>query len=201
LYNTSADDWVLPLRAPASYIGCGSGTLQNDENGIDKRNPTGPAIKCAFLNENGILLGVHPNGVATPSTIVGPTKIKDGLSNTMIAGEAVGDGQPYFSREDVSGGGRPQPGQTAPPGGRKEHWAIGGDDADLNQGADGSEHLGSTGVPISTTIEIAFGSPHTGGCFACLADGSVRFINETIDAVNWSRFGSRSDSLPVKLPE
>lgn len=198
VYNTSADDWVVPNRMPASYIGCGSGTLQNDEMGIDKRNPTGSAIRCAFLNENGILLGVHPS---RPSTFIGTQKVKDGLSNTMIVGEAIGDGQPYFTREDVSGGGRPQPGQTVPPGGRKEHWAIGGDDADLSDGTDGSEHLGSTGVPMSTTIEIAFGSAHNGGCFACLADGSVRFINETIDPINWSRLGSRADQLPVKLPE
>jgi hypothetical protein len=54
---------------------------------------------------------------------------------------------------------------------------------------------------MSTTIEIAFGSAHSGGCFVCLADGSVRFMNESIDAVNWSRLGSRSDGLIIKMPE
>ncbi len=194
LYNTSADDWVVPQRMPSTYLGCGSGTLKDDELGIDKRNPTA-SIRCAFLNENGILTGIHPDAKSRPSTICSPRNIKDGLSNTMIAGEALGDGQPYFTREDVGAG------QDFPTGGRKDHWAIGGDDADRGEGQDGSEHLGSTGVPMSTTIEIAFGSAHTGGCFVCLADGSVRYVNETIELETWSRMGSRSDLLPVKLPE
>jgi len=202
VYNTSADDWVLPLRAPSTYLGCGSGTLTNDELGINKR--TKAKVQCAFLNEDGILLGVHARGAAAsvgPSTIVGVKNIKDGLSNTIIVGEALPDGQPYLTREDVSGGGRPQPGQNFPPGGRKDHWSIGGDDADLHDGTDGSEHLGSTGVPMSTTIEIAFGSAHNGGCFVCMADGSVKFQNETIDLVSWSRMGSRSDLQTIKTTD
>ncbi|MDZ4778994.1 MAG: DUF1559 domain-containing protein [Planctomycetia bacterium] len=199
IYNTSADDWVLPMRAPSTYLGCGSGTLTNDENGINKR--TKAVVKCAFLNEDGILLGVHSSGLNAsvgPSTIVGIKNIKDGMSNTIVVGEALPDGQPYLNREDVSGGGRPQPGQVYPPGGRKDHWAIGGDDADLNDGVDGSEFLGSTGVPMSTTTEIAFGSAHNGGCFVCMGDGSVKFQNDTIELISWSRMGSRADLLTIK---
>ncbi len=202
IYNTSADDWVLPMRAPATYIGCGSGTLKNDELGINRR--TKAPVRCAFLNEDGILLGIHSQGQAAsvgPSTIVGPKNIKDGMSNTIIVGEALPDGQPYLTREDVNGGGRPIPGQEFPQGGRKDHWAIGGDDPDLNDGVDGSEFLGSTGVPMSITTEIAFGSAHSGGCFVCLADGSVVFKNESIDLESWSRFGSRSDLQVIKKTE
>jgi prepilin-type N-terminal cleavage/methylation domain-containing protein len=204
IYNTSSDDYVLPQRAPASYIGCGSGTLTNDELGINKR--TRAVVNCPFLNEDGILLGLHKDGDQAdprigPSTIVGPKNIKDGMSNTIIAGEALPDGQPYFSREDVSGGGRPLPGQTYVQGGRKDHWAVGGDDADTHDGHDGSEFLGSTGVPMSTTIEIAFGSAHHGGCYICLADGSAKFVNEAIDLESWSRMGSRSDLKTIKAAE
>src|SRR5262249_38733364 len=36
-------------------------------------------------------------------------------------------------------------------------------------------------------------SQHTGGVHMGLADGSVRFISENIDQVNWCRLVSRSD--------
>lgn len=202
IFNTSADDWVVPMRAPSTYLGCGSGTLKNDEMGINKRTRT--QVRCAFLNEDGILLGVHSSGPTAsvgPSTIVAVKNIKDGMSNTIIVGEALPDGQPYFTREDVSGGGRPLPGQEFPQGGRKDHWSIGGDDADLNDGVDGSDHLGSTGVPISTTTEIAFGSAHHGGCFVCLADGSVKFVTEAIEFTSWNRMGSRADLQLIKAAE
>lgn len=204
VYNMSYDGYIVPQRVPATYLGCGSGVATNDEKGINKR--TQQPTDCPFQNLDGILLGVHmgyPGTLASygPCTVVGPKNIKDGMSNTIIVGEALPEGLPNSTREDVSGGGRPQPGETIPKGGPKDHWALGGDDADTDRGHDGSEFLGSTGVPMSTVTEIAFGSAHTGGCFICLADGSVRFVNETIELPTWSRLGSRSDGLPVKLPE
>jgi hypothetical protein len=200
----SYDGYVVPQRVPCTYLGCGSGTLTNDEKGINKR--TQQQVDCPFLNMDGCLLGLHMGGEDTvaeigPCTIVGPRNIKDGLSNTMLVGEALPDGQVYTTPEDVSGGGRPQPGQTFVTGGRKDHWSIGGDDADTDWGHDGSEFLGSTGVPMSTVTEIAFGSAHSGGCFCLVADGSVRWVNETINLDTWSRFGSRSDGKIVSLPE
>lgn len=43
-------------------------------------------------------------------------------------------------------------------------------------------------------------SRHTGGVQCVLGDGSVRFITDSIDLVNWHRFGSRNDDEPVELP-
>jgi prepilin-type N-terminal cleavage/methylation domain-containing protein len=48
--------------------------------------------------------------------------------------------------------------------------------------------LGEWGTP---------GSMHTGGCHVTLADGSVRFISENIDAVTRTRLGQIADGNPV----
>jgi prepilin-type processing-associated H-X9-DG protein len=38
---------------------------------------------------------------------------------------------------------------------------------------------------------------HTGGCHVTLADGSVRFISENIDATTRARLGYIADGNPV----
>ena len=43
----------------------------------------------------------------------------------------------------------------------------------------------------------AFGSSHPGGAHFLLADGNVRFIDETIDAALYARLADRGDSLAV----
>jgi prepilin-type processing-associated H-X9-DG protein len=52
--------------------------------------------------------------------------------------------------------------------------------------------------PTATCAVIAqtrgFASYHSGGAHFCLTDGSVRFINESIDAVTFNALGSRSGS-------
>jgi type II secretory pathway pseudopilin PulG len=43
------------------------------------------------------------------------------------------------------------------------------------------------------------GSQHAGGCHVTMADGAVRFINETIDDVTRSRLSTMADRQPVNL--
>ncbi len=80
---------------------------------------------------------------------------------------------------------------------------FGGDDVDTNNQGDMSEHLGSTGVRMNqrpvppgsaafAAYEISFGSRHVGGANFAIADGSVRFISETIDAQAYSELGTRN---------
>jgi prepilin-type N-terminal cleavage/methylation domain-containing protein/prepilin-type processing-associated H-X9-DG protein len=40
-------------------------------------------------------------------------------------------------------------------------------------------------------------SKHTGGVNACMADGSVRFISDTIDLLTWQRLGNAKDGQPL----
>jgi len=85
---------------------------------------------------------------------------------------------------------------TKEPAAVKDHWAIGGDDPDVN--CDNSEFLGSTGVPMNRMAdELSFTSRHAGGVQGVMADGSVHFFSESIDDATWRRLGNRKDREPT----
>jgi len=42
-------------------------------------------------------------------------------------------------------------------------------------------------------------SPHTGGVLCCMADGSVRFVRDTVDQTEWMRANSRDDGASGNL--
>jgi prepilin-type processing-associated H-X9-DG protein len=132
-----------------------------------------------------------------PVTLVNVT---DGLSNTLMIGEAEPDSL-------LPSIGNTQENANA---GRKDHWYIGGDDFDNWEGTDWSEQGGSTAVRInyprpdrtSTTwsdtdlnwaaYEVSFGSRHSGGANFVMGDGSVRFIRDGINPRTFSAMGTRA---------
>jgi len=133
-----------------------------------------------------------------PGSPVKIGSIKDGTSNTLMIGEAEPD--PELAEISTR--------REYPNTGRKDHWAIGGDDFDNWEGTDWSEQGGSTAVAINYqkpegvsardnspewgAYEVSFGSNHPGGANFCNADGSVRFLAETIDAAVYSGLGTRA---------
>jgi hypothetical protein len=44
----------------------------------------------------------------------------------------------------------------------------------------------------NTAFEVSFGSYHPGGCMMSLADGSTRFITDSIDLNTWRALASRA---------
>jgi prepilin-type processing-associated H-X9-DG protein len=50
----------------------------------------------------------------------------------------------------------------------------------------------SCGNAAFTSMHISASSYHPGGANICLADGSVRFVKDTIDLVAWRAVGSRA---------
>ncbi|MGA2259193.1 MAG: DUF1559 domain-containing protein, partial [Thermoguttaceae bacterium] len=160
--STYTPAWYVARRVPGSYLGCVSGLVKNDQG---------------LINLDGIMVAPAPpphnlwdDGGTFTMKCITMAQIKDGVSNTIIVGEAVPDAANNPDREDPSLN-----------EGRKDHWYIGGDDIDDYAGQDWSECLGSTGVPMNLpkvpagdpgfgAYEIGYSSRHPGGCNFVLAD-------------------------------
>ena len=106
--------------------------------------------------------------------------------------------------------------REAPNAGRKDHWAIGGDDFDNWEGTDWSEQGGSTAVAINyprpltsmmdssadwAAYEVSFGSNHTGGAQFCSGDGSTRYISDDIAAEIFSALGTRKGKEAISTED
>jgi prepilin-type N-terminal cleavage/methylation domain-containing protein/prepilin-type processing-associated H-X9-DG protein len=194
-YDISHDGWHVMQRQPCSYIGNASGLVIN-QNGIEP----------VLLNRHDKMKKL--DGVLFGQSEVGLKHITDGSSNTLLVGEAAHD----TAEVDRVGGTQSESGL----GNRKDHWYFGSDDVDTGPSYDLSEALGSTAVPINfqnqggaalcTTVsspecqklQLSFGSLHPGGMNAVKCDGSVEFINESIDEIAWRDLGTRDSRLTVK---
>ena len=200
-------------RVPANYLGVVTGLQAHDGKPASPAGwGTGPGVIAGakghweldgmFITRPTATSRIAKGGMGGPVTLTG---VSDGLSNTLMIGEA----EPNKLLATL--------GNTAENSnaGRKDHWAMGGDDFDNWEGTDWSEQGGSTAVPIntkppSTTLaqggngdldwaayEVSYGSNHTGGAQFVLGDGSVRFIRDSISAQTLSAYGTRSNGEVV----
>ncbi|RUL88307.1 DUF1559 domain-containing protein [Tautonia sociabilis] len=173
--TTNADEiWDSPA-AGTSYVGnmgdnclaC-SGSLGDPRNGqLILCSDTGRYCRLPQLGHNRLSNEQHDNGTTAGSGIfwawgsnVGIDSIRDGTSNTFLAGEQIR---------------------------RVTRW---------NSWCHANQSVGSTAVPLNFkrvasngtypdvgnwTKQITFRSLHPGGANFAMADGSVKFIKETIN--------------------
>ena len=214
--------WVTLSRVPANYLAVVTGIQPHDwkptnagRSGIPTwdGNPT-----LGHWELDGPIITRPPEScLVSQGGCGGATKfagIIDGLSNTVMFGEAEPDPKLALLAGEF---------QENANGGRKDHWAIAGDDFDNWYGTDWSEQGGSTAVSINyprptnprfpspngavdsnrdwSAYEVSFGSRHPGGAQFCLGDGSVRFLAETIDAITYSGLGTRANGETISLQD
>ncbi|MBL8888903.1 MAG: DUF1559 domain-containing protein [Planctomycetaceae bacterium] len=221
--STYIPPWFVAARQPANYLGVVTGVQPNDwKPSVGWGSPTRPTwgsgnVTRGHWELDGIF-GTRPrgtSGVENRVPVGGTTgyrlaDVTDGLSNTLMIGEAESDPQLASIAST----------RETPNTGRKDHWAMGGDDFDNWEGTDWSEMGGSTAVAINyrkpTTTpsplvldgspewgayEVSFGSNHPGGAQFCLGDGSVKFLTEDVDPVVYSAYGTRSRSEAVSIDQ
>ena len=201
--DISGDNWIVQQRAMSNYLGCVSGTLTVDRRRQTAATPWGGTGQTEVISDlDGIMVNRIPhqriryNGQSFGSTGTKIQQVKDGTSNTILLGEAEPDIAVMPEMGIVNE-------NNAANSGRKDHWGFGGDDVDTNNQGDMSEFLGSTGVPMNApkvaqgsaafaAYELSFGSRHPGGATFAYGDGSVRFLQDSIDPAAYSALGSRN---------
>jgi prepilin-type N-terminal cleavage/methylation domain-containing protein/prepilin-type processing-associated H-X9-DG protein len=184
--------------AKASYCGnIGTVTVP----GGTATNPGFAITTCAGTKggvQNGVLL-VADDNLSTWS--VKMTDVSDGLSNTFLIGEVTvtpGLMSSGSTSVNLSSGIFPI-------------WAGGNNNGNCNglQGAGSvvrfvdtapynlNAKTGTAGTLGAT--DMTFGSQHTGGANFLLGDGSVRFVNDGVDAQVYKAYGSRNGGEALSL--
>lgn len=163
-------------------------------------NPFGPGSEYPRPpGGRGTAGGARANGMFSRCIAFGFKDIPDGTSNTIMMGERSFF-DPMFDRCG------PETGTTTTKIG---NWGW------VWFGAEGNVFLG-TGVPINYRIRTcedfldpiryddrinAFGSQHTGGCTVALADGSVRFLSDSISPITFNAMGTRAGGEVFSMPD
>lgn len=170
------DDANIRGRVPTSYRGCGSSDVLSDDAS------TRPAGFRSFeeAEHNGLFYGCSR---------VALRDIVDGTSTTIMVGESYTDIK--FMQDNNA----------------MDYWYLGSPQIDScrcdgsNAGTEFSEFVGSTAGRLNARLiattsgyekEIAFGSYHPGGAQFCFADGSVRFLGDSVDHKVYRALGSRN---------
>jgi prepilin-type N-terminal cleavage/methylation domain-containing protein len=127
--------------------------------------------------------------------------ITDGSSNTILVGERVGGPIVYVKGGAPAPLGEPWDTFRISNGGgwgdflNGEHW-YSGSLYDGNPGPDG----GPCAINCNNVRSQGFYSFHPGGCQFLLADGSARFISETVDAFVLAGISTRQKGETVQVP-
>lgn len=162
------DDEGIPNRAPVSYRAVAGGNAVSDD--LSTIPPGYPMVALEMqAGLDGLFFGCSSKRFRS---------VTDGTSNTLMIGESATDIQNTID------------------GQRLDYWAFGGPQIGSwkcingeTGGTEYSEAIGSTFGPLNTggvesirvVAEVSFGSHHPSGATFTLADGSVRFISDSID--------------------
>ncbi len=206
--DVTADSWWIMKRAPASYLGVATGLQTRQYNGGQvyflKGHPNPEDGNEFYEGADGVFYGIDKDDLADKGIKI--NQIEDGTSNTIMVGEALHDYETCDKQLGV-------PEDKA--GSRQDHWWGGSDDIDTFPASDLSEFLGSTAVPINyqrtpeehqqwctspdstkcQSLQLAYGSRHSGGAEMLFCDGHVDFIREDIDPQTWSDYGTRAGQV------
>ena len=155
--------------------------------GAKNECPSPPGDPYVVEGGCGNFGGVATNGIMYPDSKIGFKQITDGASNTFLIGEMawLDDGR---SRTWIVGAAR-------------RNYAVGWQQWNYS-GVNVFYALNSwpRETPTTSNNDQSFGSEHPGGAHFGLADGSGRFIAESIELKLYKALASRNAGEAVELP-
>lgn len=175
--QNAADGQGIDGRSPSTYLACASGLL-----GFESGDPPYVGNSSAAVSD----------GIFFENSQTQHSSISDGLSNTVLVGEAIHDfDQGGFDR---SGGFE-----------IVDHWSIGSDfhggQTPRDLSSDISEAIGTTACQLNAIFdplapidhqELGYSSRHLGIVQFCFADGHVSGIADSVEPEVLSAIGSRN---------
>jgi prepilin-type N-terminal cleavage/methylation domain-containing protein/prepilin-type processing-associated H-X9-DG protein len=153
----------------------------------DNRQSLGASSYAGCFGGEDVAIDMTNNGLLFLNSGVGYQEIRDGASNTILAGEKiVPSGLKDLGWMSGTMATLRNTGVAINTG-----WDIGGPRTTRN---------GST-APLpapSDTATSGYSSQHTGGAQFVFADGSVRFLSQNIDLKTYANLGNRADLLALQ---
>jgi hypothetical protein len=190
--------WPLTwTAAPSDYIAITG--VRGDFSTLAYAGFTGSGGREGVLQANG----PDPANLAAPPNTDSSSiaNITDGTSNTVMVGERVGGGEIYLAGGKVAPSGMPWDAFRQSNGGgwgdflNGEQWYAGS----LYDGTPGPDG-GPCPINCTNRRSAGFYSFHPGGAQFLLADGTVRFISETVDAFTFASITTRRRGEVVQMP-
>jgi prepilin-type N-terminal cleavage/methylation domain-containing protein/prepilin-type processing-associated H-X9-DG protein len=165
----------------------------------------GPSFQHGSTNNAGLCRGIMCRGAGSAGgPLIRMADVTDGLSNTIMLGEGL-VGQMEFQRFGNSWGwagyNSVSQGQTIQP----INWKIDERTGGLGSWSSCDTNCTALGINPANCLwnwhtTWGFKSRHPGGAMFCFGDGSVRFVQESIDMRTYQYLGARDDGQPVQLP-
>ncbi len=161
----TADLNQMTGRYVTNYLACAGGDAQHDNLGPGGMDQSNGMFRAALFKRQ-------------PRAPTRLRDVRDGTSQTLMISESI-----FAVGDDVGCW-------------ICDRFYLYHPNADSGDGMDFSEALGSTYYPINLRTgsekhrECAYSSNHTGGVQGAFADGSTRFLHDSIDIAVWRAAGS-----------
>jgi prepilin-type N-terminal cleavage/methylation domain-containing protein len=190
--------WGLVWRAaPSDY--CAITGVRGDFSRLAYANYPGGSSG----NREGVLQfnGNDPATMQVEDDRGNIASVLDGTANTIFVGERTGGGQVYLAAGQPAPGGSPWDEFRLTNGGgwgdilNGEHWYSGS----LYDGTPGPDG-GPCAINCTNRRSAGFYAFHPGGAQFGVADGSVRFISETVDAFTFAAISTRKKGEMAQMP-
>ncbi len=223
--STPLDSFICPSRRTTKVYKLGTSSYSNSNFSASEGAKTDYAgnygstsisvsnnASYSEKNKNIKNSGTLPTGMIFDCSAVKMGEVRDGTTNTYLAGEKFVYADKYEESEKgdthvmYSG---PQSDGTGSAG--NSNFRSAGHYTNFSQSSGTVDATGTSYPPMqdrtttnggsSNYAPSSFGAPHAGGFGMCMADGSVHSISYSIEGSIHAALANRRDMMPAQIPD